>query len=195
MNLFLPGKRLVALSTLGLYSRKNSWKFYSCIRSCQKHSSHVWGDCITILAATSVNVPPTCAKWRLRSDCAPAQSDQSFHWPFEDSLHPWLSKIRTVKIMIRLRECAGWSDSSLDARFLPFRLILFMVFYRFSCKFQTTLSYYVSALGWPSLITTNYCSCSVGTRAFHFRSQTAKIYRTPWKHTYIILSPLNPTFI
>ena len=28
--------------------------------------------------------------------------------------HHWLSKIRTVKILTRLRECAGWSESSLS---------------------------------------------------------------------------------
>ena len=28
-------------------------------------------------------------------------------------LHPWLSKIRLEKILISLRECAGWSESSL----------------------------------------------------------------------------------
>ena len=31
------------------------------------------------------------------------------------ALHTWLSKMCPVKIVIRLRECAGWSESSLDA--------------------------------------------------------------------------------
>ena len=30
------------------------------------------------------------------------------------TLHPWLSKIRPLKISIRLRKCAVWSDSSLS---------------------------------------------------------------------------------
>ena len=34
----------------------------------------------------------------------------------EITLHPWVFKMRTVKILIRLRECAGWSESSLSAR-------------------------------------------------------------------------------
>ena len=29
------------------------------------------------------------------------------------TLHPWLSKMRSVKILISLRECAGWSEYSL----------------------------------------------------------------------------------
>ena len=31
------------------------------------------------------------------------------------SIHPWLSKQCPVKILIRLRECTGWSESSLGA--------------------------------------------------------------------------------
>ena len=34
----------------------------------------------------------------------------SHHCPHEETLHPWLSKMRPVKILIRLRECAGWSE-------------------------------------------------------------------------------------
>ena len=33
----------------------------------------------------------------------------------EETLQPWLPKMRQVKILIRLRECAGWSESSLIA--------------------------------------------------------------------------------
>ena len=43
-------------------------------------------------------------------------SDQSLHFPLAETLHPWLSKIRRVKILISLRECAGWSESSLCLR-------------------------------------------------------------------------------
>ena len=42
-----------------------------------------------------------------------ASSKSSF--PNEETLHHWLSEIRPVKILIRLRECVGWSESSLDA--------------------------------------------------------------------------------
>ena len=44
---------------------------------------------------------------RPRSAYDSAQSDHSLRCLNEDSLHPWLSKIRPVKILIRLRECAG----------------------------------------------------------------------------------------
>ena len=56
-----------------------------------------------------------CEKRRHNSDCASAHSDQSFRCPHEESLHPWISKMRPVKILIRLCECAGWSESSLGA--------------------------------------------------------------------------------
>ena len=35
--------------------------------------------------------------------------------PMKQNRQPWLSKICLVKILIRLRACAGWSESSLDA--------------------------------------------------------------------------------
>ena len=41
------------------------------------------------------------------------QSAQRLRCPHEETLHPWLSKMRPVKIPIRLRECTGWSESSL----------------------------------------------------------------------------------
>ena len=58
----------------------------------------------------------TCAQRRLKSACASAQSDQSLRCLREDILHPWQSKMRPVEILIRLRECAGWSESSLRAQ-------------------------------------------------------------------------------
>ena len=40
---------------------------------------------------------------RLRSDCACAQSDRSLRCPHEETLHPYISKMRPVKILISLR--------------------------------------------------------------------------------------------
>ena len=69
-----------------------------------------------IWAAMWENVPSDmCSKQRLEPACASAQSDRSLRCPQEETLHPWLSKTRPVKIQIRLRECAGWSESSLGA--------------------------------------------------------------------------------
>ena len=60
------------------------------------------------------NIPSDiCVKRRLKSACASAQSDQSLRSPHEESLHPWLFKMRPRKILIWLRECAGWSESLL----------------------------------------------------------------------------------
>ena len=56
-----------------------------------------------------------CAqRWR-KLACASAQSEKSLRGWHEVTLHPWLSKMRPVKILIRLRECTGWSKSSLSA--------------------------------------------------------------------------------
>ena len=57
----------------------------------------------------------TCAQRILRSNWAYAQSDQSFRCPREESLGPWLYFERTVKTLIRLGWCPGWSESSLGA--------------------------------------------------------------------------------
>ena len=68
------------------------------------------------LSATSETVRiDMCAQWRLKSAYFSGHSDQSLHCPHEQILHPWLLKIRPVKNLIRLRECAGWSESSLEA--------------------------------------------------------------------------------
>ena len=40
-----------------------------------------------------------CAQWRLKSACAFAQSDQSLRCPHDETLHPWLSKMRKGKIL------------------------------------------------------------------------------------------------
>ena len=53
----------------------------------------------------------TCAPNEDESACTSAQSYQSFRCPHEEILHPKLSKMHPVKILIRLRECAGWSKS------------------------------------------------------------------------------------
>ena len=58
-----------------------------------------------------------CAQW-LKSDCESGQSDQRLCYLHEETLHPWLSKTGPVKILIRQRECAGWSESSLGAQCL-----------------------------------------------------------------------------
>ena len=80
------------------------------------------------------NVPSDmCAQRRLKSACASAQSDQSLRWPLEETLYPSLSKTRPAKILIRVRECAVWSESSLGAHVRRY------VFWR--CE-----SYYFSAM-------------------------------------------------
>ena len=68
--------------------------------------------------ATSENVPlDIYTLVRLKLTCAFAQCDQSLHCPHEETLHPWLFKMRPVTILIRLRECAGWSESLLGTHF------------------------------------------------------------------------------
>ena len=36
------------------------------------------------------------------------QSDESHHCPYEETLHPWISKLHSVKILIRLHERTGY---------------------------------------------------------------------------------------
>ena len=56
-----------------------------------------------------------CAQQRLRSAWASAQSDQSLRCLHEETLGPWLPIERTVKTLIRLGGCPGWSESSLGS--------------------------------------------------------------------------------
>ena len=49
-------------------------------------------------------------KRRLKSSRASAQSDQILCCAHEETLHPRLSKMSPVRILIRLHECAGWSE-------------------------------------------------------------------------------------
>ena len=49
------------------------------------------------------------------SACASLQSDQYIRCLQEKKMLLWLSKMRLVKTVIRLRDRAGWSDSSCDA--------------------------------------------------------------------------------
>ena len=53
-----------------------------------------------------------------RKKTASAQSDQSFRCPREESLGPYLPTERTLKTMIRLGGCSGWSESSLGAKII-----------------------------------------------------------------------------
>ena len=59
-----------------------------------------------------------CAQRRLRSAWASAQSDQNLRCPQEESFGPYLPIKRTVKTLIRLGGCPGWSESSLGAQSL-----------------------------------------------------------------------------
>ena len=72
---------------------------------------------IVVTGATWENVPSDrSTKLRLKSStCTSVQSDSSFWCPHEETLHPWLSKMHPVKILIRPCECAGWSESLLGA--------------------------------------------------------------------------------
>ena len=54
-----------------------------------------------------------CAQRRLRSAGASSQSHQSLCCPHEESLGPYLPTERTVKTLIWLGTCPGWSESSL----------------------------------------------------------------------------------
>ena len=61
---------------------------------------------------------PVGAQWRLRSAWASAQSDQRLRCPHEETFGPLLPSGRTVKTLIRMCGCPGWSESSLGAQSL-----------------------------------------------------------------------------
>ena len=56
-----------------------------------------------------------CARQRLKSACMSAHSDQILSCLHEETLHPWLSKMCQMKILIRMHNCTGWSESLLSA--------------------------------------------------------------------------------
>ena len=62
------------------------------------------------------NIPSAmCAQWRLKPSCTSAHTGKSLCGPHQETLHPKRSKMCPVKILIGLRECAVWSESSLGA--------------------------------------------------------------------------------
>ena len=70
---------------------------------------------VRILSLLHTNCTEGRTPKRLKSACASTQSDQSTHCPHEEIFHPWLSKMRPVKILIRLCACAVWPESSRSA--------------------------------------------------------------------------------
>ena len=56
-----------------------------------------------------------CAPNEDWSACASAQSNQSLRRADKEILFPWLSKMRIMQVLIRLRKYAGWSESKLCA--------------------------------------------------------------------------------
>ena len=77
----------------------------------------------TTCRRTAIITEPKCQETYLQT-CKPIEDSNehvhprsliSLSYPHEETLRPLLSKMCPVKILIRLRECAGWSKSSLGA--------------------------------------------------------------------------------
>ena len=62
----------------------------------------------------------TCVPNEDSTQPAHPHSLTSLHCPHEETVHPWLFKMLLLKILIRLRERAGWPESSLGARWYIF---------------------------------------------------------------------------
>ena len=62
------------------------------------------------------------------------QSDKRLQCPLEETLHPWLSNMCPVKILIRPREIAGSSESLLGARARRYVFWRFGSFMLFKCR-------------------------------------------------------------
>ena len=74
-----------------------------------------------------------CMPNRLKSACHCAsaqsestQSDQSLCCLHEKILHPWLSKMCSVKILSKLHDCAGWSESLLSTHVAAYIKLILM---------------------------------------------------------------------
>ena len=67
------------------------------------------------------------AQQRLIPACTSTQSNQSLHCLHEEILHPWLSKMHPVKILIRFCKCMGWSESLLGARLNVHSLMIWLL--------------------------------------------------------------------
>ena len=76
----------------------------------QKYSFSIWA------AAWQNQQKNLCAKRRLRSAWASAQSDQSLRCLHEEALGPWLSLEHKAKTLIRLGRCPVWLESSLGTQ-------------------------------------------------------------------------------
>ena len=87
------------------------WNFYLSLHIAESNllSCSLWAG---IQHKLQVEV---CLQWRFKSACASAQSGQSLSLPPEETLDPWLHIERPLKTQIRLRGCAGWSESSMGA--------------------------------------------------------------------------------
>ena len=83
----------------------------------------------------------TCAHRWLKSACASALSDESLRFPHEETFHPWLSRMRPVSILIKLRECEGWSESSLDTHICRYMYVFWRcaVYVCFVCQVRGLL--------------------------------------------------------
>ena len=107
--------------------------------------------------ATSENVPlDIYTLARLKLTCAFAQCDQSLRCPHEETLHPWLFKMRPVKILIRLRECGGWSESSLGAHVRRYVFWLCGSNKQIECSFVSDALTY-SHVTWRNIVRNKIC--------------------------------------
>ena len=100
---------------LQIILRRTALIYDNCIWKMRK--CYVRNSKNTIWTATWENVPTViCAHWRLiKFSCKFAQSVQTVRCPYAETLHHWPSIMRSVKILISLRGCTGWSKSSLGA--------------------------------------------------------------------------------
>ena len=91
-------------------------KVFSC------RQQRFWSDCgdmhvPTVWSESLLYVPTVWSESLLSAwkNFASPQSDQNLCCRHEKTLHPWVCKMHSVKILIRLCKCAGWSESLLGA--------------------------------------------------------------------------------
>ena len=96
------------------------------------------------------------------------------------TLHHWLFKMRPVKILIRLRECAVWSESSLGAHVCSYVFWL----WRISFQFARFLWKWEYAMHWsqgfistplPTSVSTSFTAVVLATRTTSKQSRLVEI--------------------
>ena len=112
LNVACPLKFVIWSSVVTMV---RSVKVHPSVQNKKQYNIPITFVSFTIWAQGKTYLILTCAPNEDSNQPAHPRSHQSPRCPYDETMYRWLSKMRTVKILIRLRECAVRSESSLDA--------------------------------------------------------------------------------